>query len=71
MSSAVRDLQLSLDQFAAKCEALRVRISTSKVEAMVLSHGEEILLQVEDYLGILFTREGKLEWEIDRWIDVA
>ncbi len=37
MASSVCDLQHSLDQFAAECEAAGMRISTSKFEAMVLS----------------------------------
>lgn len=32
-----RDLQLSLESFAGKCEAAGIRISASKSEAMVLS----------------------------------
>ena len=37
MASSAVDLQCSLDQFAAECEAAGIRISTSKFEAMVLS----------------------------------
>uniref|UniRef100_A0A6Q2YV91 Protein kinase domain-containing protein n=1 Tax=Esox lucius TaxID=8010 RepID=A0A6Q2YV91_ESOLU len=37
MASSVCDLQHSLDRFAAECEAVGMRISTSKSEAMVLS----------------------------------
>ena len=60
-----------------------MKISTSKSEAMmVLSRKrlgcplrvrEEVLPQVEDfkYFGILFTSEGRMEWEIDRWIRAA
>ncbi|TWW63621.1 hypothetical protein D4764_03G0006290 [Takifugu flavidus] len=80
--SSARDLQLSLDRFAAACEAAGMRISTSKAEAMVLSRKkvecllrvkEEILPQVEEfkYLGILFTSEGRMEQEIDRRIGAA
>ena len=70
LASSDRDLQLSLDRFAAECEAAGMRISTSKSEAMVLNRkrvectlrvGDEILPQVEEfkYLGVLFTvREG-------------
>ena len=68
LAPSVRDLQLSLDQFAADCEAARMKISISKSETMVLSRtkvecllwvGEEILPQVEEfkYLGFLFTSE--------------
>ncbi|KAI3369751.1 hypothetical protein L3Q82_024580 [Scortum barcoo] len=59
-----------------------MRISTSKSEAMVLDRkrvacplrvGGEVLPQVEEfkYLGVLFTSEGKMEREIDRWIGGA
>ncbi|KAI3360572.1 hypothetical protein L3Q82_002440 [Scortum barcoo] len=59
-----------------------MRISTSKSEAMVLDRkrvacplrvGGEVLPQVEEfkYLGVLFTSEGKMEREIDRWIGAA
>ncbi|XP_066513109.1 uncharacterized protein [Hoplias malabaricus] len=66
LASSSRDLQLLLDQFAAECEAVGMRISTSKSESMVLSRkrvecslqvGSETLPQVEEfkYLGVLFT----------------
>ncbi|TWW56226.1 hypothetical protein D4764_08G0002130, partial [Takifugu flavidus] len=76
------DLQLSLDRFATACEAAGMKIKTSKSEAMVLNRKkvacllrvkEEILPQVEEfkYLGVLFTSEGRLEQEINRWIGAA
>ncbi|KAK0132474.1 putative uncharacterized transposon-derived protein F52C9.6 [Merluccius polli] len=79
LASSDRDLQLSLDRFAADCEAAGMRISTSKSESMVLNRkrvectlrvGDEILPQVEEfnYLGVLFTSEERMEWEIDRRI---
>ena len=82
LASSDRDLQLSLDQFAAECKAAGMRISTSKSESMVLNRkrvectlrvGDEILPQVEEfkYLGVLFTSEGRLEREIDRRIGAA
>jgi hypothetical protein len=82
LASSDRDLQLSLDRFAAECEAAGMRISTSKSEAMVLNRkrvectlrvGDEILPQVEEfkYLGVLFTSEGRMEREIDRRIGAA
>ncbi|TWW53400.1 hypothetical protein D4764_0262180, partial [Takifugu flavidus] len=82
LASSARDLQLSLDRFAAACEAAGMRISTSKSEAMVLDRKkvecllrvkEEILPQVEEfkYLGVLFTSEGRMEQEIDRRIGAA
>ena len=37
LASSGRDLQLSLERFAAECEAAGMRISTSKSETMVLS----------------------------------
>ncbi|TWW81741.1 hypothetical protein D4764_01G0015560 [Takifugu flavidus] len=59
-----------------------MKISTSKSKAMVLDRKkvefllrvkEEILPQVEEfkYLGVLFTSEGRMEWEIDRRIGAA
>ena len=62
MASSAVDLQHSLDQFVAECEAAGMRISTSKSEAMVLSRkpvdcllrvGNECLPQVKElkYLG--------------------
>ncbi|TWW71616.1 hypothetical protein D4764_16G0001130 [Takifugu flavidus] len=82
LASSACDLQLSLDRFAAACEAAGMRISTSKSEAMVLDRKkvecllrvkEEILPQVEEfkYLGVLFTSGGRMEREIDRRIGVA
>ena len=76
------NLQLSLERFAAECEAAGMRISTSKSESMVLSRkrvecllrvGNEVLPQVEEfkYLGILFTSDGRREREIDRRIGAA
>ncbi|TWW74365.1 R2 Retrovirus-related Pol polyprotein from type I retrotransposable element [Takifugu flavidus] len=82
LASSARDLQRSLDRFAAACEAAGMKISTSKSEAMVLNQKkvacllrvkEEILPQVEEfkYLGVLFTSEGRMEREIDRRIGAA
>ncbi|KAK0152855.1 LINE-1 reverse transcriptase [Merluccius polli] len=82
LASSDRDLQLSLDRFAAECEAAGMRISTSKSESMVLNRkrvectlrvGDEILPQVEEfkYLGVLFTSDGRMEREIDRWFGAA
>ncbi|CAM4611183.1 unnamed protein product [Leuciscus chuanchicus] len=77
-----QDLQHALGRFAAECEAAGMRISISKSEAMVLSWkrvacplqvGGEFLPQVEEFknLGVLFTSEGRMEWEIDRRIGAA
>ena len=82
LASSTQDLQLSLERFAAECEAAGMRISTSKSEAMVLSRKRvectlrvwnEVLPQVEEfkYLGVLFTSEGRMEREIDRRIAAA
>ncbi|TWW68233.1 hypothetical protein D4764_19G0000310 [Takifugu flavidus] len=82
LASSARDLQRSLNRFAAACEAAGMKISTSKSEAMVLNRKkvecllwvkEEILPQVQEfkYLGVLFTSEGRLEQEIDRRIAVS
>ncbi|KAK0136316.1 hypothetical protein N1851_027786 [Merluccius polli] len=59
-----------------------MRISTSKSKSMVLNRkrvectlrvGDEILPQVGEfkYLRVLFTSEGRMEWEIDRRIGAA
>ncbi|KAK3526897.1 hypothetical protein QTP86_003592 [Hemibagrus guttatus] len=64
---------------SSECEAAGMRVSTSKSEAMVLDRkkvactlqvGGEFLPQVEEfnYLGVLFTSEGRMDREIDRWI---
>ncbi|KAK0149506.1 X-ray repair cross-complementing protein 5 [Merluccius polli] len=77
-----RHFQVLQHQFAAECEAVGMRISTSKSESMVLNRkrvectlrvGDEILPQVEEfkYLGVLFTSEGRMEREIDRRIGAA
>ncbi|KAK0146713.1 Retrovirus-related Pol polyprotein from type-1 retrotransposable element R2 [Merluccius polli] len=79
LASSDRDLQLSLDRFAAECKAAGMRITTSKSESnrirveCTLRVGDEILPQVEEfkYLGVLFTSEGRMEWEIDRRIGAA
>ncbi|KAI3362481.1 hypothetical protein L3Q82_012769 [Scortum barcoo] len=87
LASSSQDLQHVLERFAAECEgcreeAGRLRISTSKSEAMVLDRkrvacplrvGGEVLPQVEEfkYLGVLFTSEGKMKREIDRRIGAA
>ena len=65
--------------FATKYEAAGVRISSSKSEAMILSRkGVNCPLQVkgksppqaEEFkcLRVLFTSEGKMAQETDRWI---
>lgn len=66
-------------QFAAECEAVGTRISTSKSEAMALSRksvdcllrvGNESLPQVKEFkhLGVLFMGEGTLERDIGQRI---
>uniref|UniRef100_A0A669BS49 Reverse transcriptase domain-containing protein n=1 Tax=Oreochromis niloticus TaxID=8128 RepID=A0A669BS49_ORENI len=82
LASSGDGLQLALEQFAAECEAVGMRMSTSKSEAMVLSRKrvecplrvrDKFLPQVEEfkYLGVLFTSDGRREPEIDRWIGAA
>ncbi|KAL3999283.1 hypothetical protein ACER0C_007054 [Sarotherodon galilaeus] len=82
LASSNDGLQLTLERFAAECEAVGMRISTSKSEAMVLSRKrvecpfrvrDEFLHQVEEfkYLGVLFTSDGRREREIDRRIGAA
>ncbi|KAK3539665.1 hypothetical protein QTP70_011111 [Hemibagrus guttatus] len=76
------DLQHVLGRFAAECEAAGMRVSTSKLEAMVLDRkkvactlqvGGEVLPKVEEfkYLGVLFMSEGRMDREIDRRIGAA
>lgn len=54
----------------SKCEAARMRVSTSKFEAMILSwkrvdyplrEGTELLLEEFKYLRTLLTSEGRLD----------
>ncbi|KAK7884420.1 hypothetical protein WMY93_027543 [Mugilogobius chulae] len=82
MAPSSQHLQHALGRFAAECEAAGMKISSSKSKAMVLDRkkvpcplqvGGESLPQVEEfkYLGVLFTSEGKMEHEIDRWIGAA
>ncbi len=82
LATSDRDLQHALGRFAAECEAVGMRISASKSEAMVHSQkrvacplqvGGVLLPQVEEfkYLGILFMSEGRMEREIDRRIGAA
>ena len=82
MASSAVDLQCSLDQFAAECEAAGMRISTSKSEATVLIRKPvDCLLQVENeslpqvkefkYLWILIMSEGMMGREIDRRVGDA
>ncbi|KAK3533017.1 hypothetical protein QTP70_006234 [Hemibagrus guttatus] len=79
LAPSSQDLQHALGHFAAECEVAGMRVSTSKSEAMVLDWkkvactlqvGGELLPQVEEfkYLGVLFTSEGRMDREIDRWI---
>ncbi|KAK0143288.1 hypothetical protein N1851_018576 [Merluccius polli] len=72
------NLQHALGRFAAECEAVGMRVSTFKAEAMVLcqkpvdcSLGSELLPQAKEYLGVLYTSEGKMEHEMDGQIDVV
>ncbi|KAK3533462.1 hypothetical protein QTP70_022244 [Hemibagrus guttatus] len=80
--SSSLDLQHALGRFAAECKAAGMKVSTSKLEAMVLDRkkvactlqvGGEVLPQVEEfkYLGVLFTSEGRMDREIDRRISAA
>ncbi|TWW54834.1 hypothetical protein D4764_0259720, partial [Takifugu flavidus] len=82
LAPSSKDLQHMLGQFATECEAVGMRISTSRSEAMVLARkkvecllwvGEEVLPQVEEfkYLGILFTSEGRMEREIERYLRIG
>lgn len=79
LASLSCDLQLTLGQFATKCETTSPRISTAKSEPMVLSQkrmdgplwvGDDSLSQMEElqYLGILLMSGERMEPEIDKWI---
>ncbi len=77
---SVCDLQHTVDQFAAECEAAGMRINTSKSEAMVkklvycpLQVRNESLPQVKEikYLSVLLTSEGTMEQEIGCGISVV
>uniref|UniRef100_A0A3P8SLN3 Reverse transcriptase domain-containing protein n=1 Tax=Amphiprion percula TaxID=161767 RepID=A0A3P8SLN3_AMPPE len=66
LASSCQDLQLSLDRFAAECEAVGMRISTSKSESMVLSRKrvectlrvrDEVLPQLEEFKYLGFVHE--------------
>ncbi len=62
-----------------ECEAVGMRVSTSKSKAMVfcrrtldcpLRLGDELLPQMREfkYLRVLFTSDGKQERKMDRWL---
>lgn len=82
LASSARDLNHTLERFAAKCEAARGRVSTSKSKAMVvcwkmvdcsLRDGGELLPQVNEfkYLGVLSMSDRKMDSEVDRRFVVA
>jgi len=76
LATSDRDLQHALGQFAAECEAVRMRVSTSISRKMVecsLRVVSELLLQAKEfkYLGLLFVSEGKMEREMDKRIGAA
>jgi len=82
LASLNHDLRHSLGHFAAECEAAGMRFGTSKSEAMVLFQkpvnfslqvGSECLPQAKEfiYIGVLFTSEGMVEREINRWVGAA
>ena len=72
---SVRDLQLSLDWFTAKCEAARMRISIFKSEAMVqvnsLGRGGDPAPSGDQVPRGLITSERKMEQQIDRGISAV
>ncbi|PWA21171.1 hypothetical protein CCH79_00009483 [Gambusia affinis] len=68
LASSGRDLQLSLERFAAECEAAGMAISASKSEAMVLSRKRvECLLRVR---GGVLPQVEEFKY-LDRWIGAA
>lgn len=59
----MRNFKLTLEQYAAKCEAARMRVSNSKSKTIVLSRQrvecrfqdtDELLPQVEEFKYLLF-----------------
>lgn len=82
LASSDHDLQHTLEWFTAECNATVMRISTSKSEAIIscqntlncpLWAGSEFQPHVKElkYLGVLLTSEGKVHFEINRWIGVV
>lgn len=77
LASLGGDLQVALEWFTAECEATWMRISTSKFEAMVLSHKRVeyslqlrgvLLPQLEEFKNAGdFMSEGRGKQEIDIW----
>jgi len=65
LATSDRDLQNALGRFAAECESVGMRVSTSKSETVECSLrvGSELLPQAKEfkYLRVLFTSEGKME----------
>ncbi len=75
LASSERDLQHTPGRFAAKCEAVGMRVSTSKSEAMVLCRkkvdcsfwvGSELLSRAKEFKYLRVLSEGKMEREIDK-----
>lgn len=71
------NFKLTLEQYAAECEAPRMRVSNSKSKTNVLSRQrvecqfqdmDELLPQVEEFKYLLFTSERTGECETDRLI---
>lgn len=58
LASSESDLQHLLGRFVAKCKATGIRVSAAKSEEF-------------KYLGVLFTVECRMDWEIDRRIDAV
>ena len=82
LASSSSGLQRALDRFAAECTMAGMQISTKKTEVMVLSRQKEqcavnvngtSLNQVEKfkYLGVEFSNDTRLDYEIDRRIGSA
>ena len=76
------DLQQALGWFAAECEVVGMRVSTSKSEAMVLcwktvgcslwDRSKSLLRGKEfKYLWVLFMSENKMDREVDRRISAV
>lgn len=71
MGPLVQNLQCALGRFVAKCEVAGMRVSsTGSRWNATFWVGAEIYLKWK-YLGVLFTRDGRMEQEMDQWIGAS
>lgn len=82
LASSARDPQQALGWFAVECEAIGMRVSTSKSETMIpcrkmvdclLQLGGELRPQEKEFkcLGFLFMSDGKMEQKMDKRFGAA